>query len=67
MDDYVVRDNFNKELNNENKSLRKEVEDLKKKLKLFEEGEKTLITKIAKLEEMLELLTARCSKEKNKT
>jgi cell division septum initiation protein DivIVA len=67
MDDYVVRDNFNKELNNENKALRKEVEDLKKKLKLFEEGEKTLITKIAKLEEMLELLTARCSKEKNKT
>jgi cell division septum initiation protein DivIVA len=67
MDDYVVKDNFNKELTNENKSLRKEVEDLKKKLKLFEEGEKTLITKIAKLEEMLELLTARCSKEKNKT
>ena len=67
MDDYVVKDNFNKELTNENKSLRKEVEDLKKKLKLFEEGEKTLITKIAKLEEMLELLTARCNKEKHKT
>jgi hypothetical protein len=32
MDDYVIRDNFKKELISENKALRKEVEDLKKKV-----------------------------------